>query len=99
MQFPGQACIGELDDSEKLDAIYGVISGGYNVTAPILKDACIWEVDDSIKLAAIYQVLNAVTGGAFSAAIFEATNLSSLPTSNPGNGQPWINGGALWVGN
>lgn len=37
-------------------------------------------------------------GGSFSAAIFAATNLSSLPTSNPGGGLPWLNNGLLTVG-
>lgn len=33
-----------------------------------------------------------------SAASFAALDLSTLPTSNPGGGKPWLNGGVMQVG-
>jgi len=42
-------------------------------------------------------VLNSASGGGTSAA-FASLDLSSLPTSNPGGGKPWLNGGVLQIG-
>ncbi len=61
-ELPFGQCIGELTDSQKLAAIYGVITEKFDVSAPILGNQCIEEVYDSIKLAAIYQALNAIPG-------------------------------------
>lgn len=36
--------------------------------------------------------------GALTPGNFAALNLSSLPTSDPGSGKPWLNGGVLQVG-
>jgi hypothetical protein len=36
--------------------------------------------------------------GALTTAMFAALNLSTLPTSDPGSGKPWLNGGVLQVG-
>lgn len=36
--------------------------------------------------------------GATPAVSFSALDLSALPTSNPGSGKPWLNGGVLQVG-
>jgi len=33
-----------------------------------------------------------------SSAAFATLDLSTLPTSNPGSGKPWLNGGVLQVG-
>lgn len=36
--------------------------------------------------------------GALTPANFAALNLSALPTSDPGGGKPWLNGGVMQVG-
>ncbi len=36
--------------------------------------------------------------GTVTAATFAALDLSGLPTSDPGGGKPWLNGGVLQVG-
>ncbi len=36
--------------------------------------------------------------GPLTPADFEDLDLSGLPTSNPGGGKPWLNGGVLQVG-
>jgi len=50
------------------------------------------------------KTLNGTTGEvddvevAFTEEGFSALNLSTLPTSDPGGGKPWLNGGVLQVG-
>jgi len=43
------------------------------------------------------QNLNGITGGG-GTIDFENLDLSSLPTSDPGGGKPWLNGGVVQVG-
>lgn len=53
--------------------------------------------DNSTKIATTAFVL-ANAGSAVTAAQIAALNFSSLPTSNPGGGKLWLNGGVLQVG-
>lgn len=41
---------------------------------------------------------NISTGGAITPEAFAALDLDSLPTSDPGGGKPWLNGGVVQVG-
>lgn len=50
-----------------------------------------------VKFAKIAEALKAAASADF-ATTFENTDLSGLPTSNPGGGKPWLNGGVLQVG-
>jgi hypothetical protein len=53
----------------------------------------------SVKVNVIYKGTGGGgTGGGFTEAIFAATNLSGLPTADPGGGLPWLNNGFVAVG-
>ncbi len=50
-----------------------------------------------------FHVSASALSGAITAAVLAALDLSTLPTTDPGGGKPWINGngaanGPLWIG-
>lgn len=69
--------------------------------APPAESALIGSTGTAFTMVSLGTGLSLTTGTlavTITAAMFAALDLSGLPTSNPGGGKPWLNGGVLMVG-
>jgi hypothetical protein len=57
-----------------------------------------WATDTGVLSSWDGSAWHTASAGVLTTAMFAALNLSSLPTSDPGSGKPWLNGGVLQVG-